>query len=689
MEKLWHQCIITVLCFLTVCQFQQGLAIDCFHNWCSCISHSARCIDNGRRLQYVPRLQWDGEIYRYTFMNNYLTIITNSTFQNISQYALHSLDLTHNQITHISAGAFANLSHLLYLDISDNPITLDELGGAFHSLPVGFEYLYLNKLNISDAWLEDNFLDGLLTKSLTELHLAHNVLTKFNVSHIAKFTMLTLLNLTDNQIAWPEYHKTAKSESLKSLDLSHNELGELPLMCMEHQKPSFPNLQTLNIGYNLIYAISALNVHCLHNLQALTLSGNIIGDIKKFSLLRITKLRQLDISDNKANLTIQGQVFNSNLSFVNLSYSNIRSIETSAFINCKSIEEVDLSGNDLGRMPQYFFRYLFGRAVNTIESFNCSRCGLKQMPRVISEMGRLRILNLNVNSIQTINDNFFDSNNDLRQLYLANNSIKTLSTFVISKSVRKELQFISLENNPFVCNCDLVWLKYWLLSETSKFRNHLNQYTCSNAPFQGKNLVDVSSINDSECYHTRHKFSIVYCVVGTVLICLCFFALGYKLRWNIRYCCLMSKSSASESIPLLSNDVYILYSDENYLWVRYEALAKLEDEGRLKVCFRQRDFNPKIYVVDNVVTNLRRCIKVLAVLSNSFFKDRASQFEMSLVLKRLEGHQGMLVLVFLEDIEDRYMSHALSSLLQTCPTVQWSEKSDRKDAFWEQLLTHL
>lgn len=621
-------------------------------------------------------------------MNNYLTIITNSTFQNISQYALRSLDLRHNQITHISAGAFANLSHLLYLNISDNPIKLDELGGAFHSLPVGFEYLHLNNLNISDARLEDNFLDGLLTKSLTALHLAHNMLTIFNVSHIAKFTMLTLVNLTENQITWPNFHKTAKSKSLKSLDLSHNKLGELPLMCMECHKPSFPNLQTLNIGYNRIYAISAANVRCLHNLQNLTLSGNTISEITKFSLLRITKLRYLDISDNKANLTIQGQVFNSNLSFVNLSYSNIRSIDTSAFIKCRSIKGVDFSGNDLGGMREYFIRYLFGGAVNTIESFICSRCGLKQMPGVFSEMGRLRILNLNVNSIQTINDNFFDNNNELRQLYLANNSIKTLSTFVISNSVRKDLRFISLENNPFVCNCDLVWLKYWLLSETIKFRNHLNQYTCSNAPFQGKNLVDISSIN-KECYGTRHNFSIVYCVVGTVLICLCFFALGYKLRWNIRYCCLMAKSLASESIPLLSNDVYILYSDENYLWVRYEALTKLEDEGRLKVCFRQRDFNPKIHVVDNVVTNLRRCIKVLAVLSNSFFKDRASQFEMSLVLKRLEGHHGMLVLVFLEDIEDRYMSHALSSMLQTCPTVQWSEKSDRKDAFWEQLLTHL
>ncbi|XP_046583558.1 toll-like receptor 2 [Haliotis rubra] len=308
---------------------------------------------------------------------------------------------------------------------------------------------------------------------------------------------------------------------------------------------------------------------------------------------------------------------------------------------------------------------------------------------ISAEMGRLKELHLSENSIQDIQNNFFDSNHHLRKLSLANNSIKTLSRLAFSNSVRKELHHVHLENNPFVCNCDLFWLKYWLLSETTKFSNHLSKYTCSNVPFQGKNLVDITSINGSDCSETRKRFSIVYCIVGTVLICLCFFGLGYRFRWNIRYCCLTYKSSASESIPLLRNDVYILYSDEDYLWVRYEALDKLENEGKQKVCFRQRDFNPKKYVVDNVVTNLRRCRKVIAVLSNSFFKDRASQFEMSLVRKRLERHKEILVLVLLEDIENRYMSHSVNRMMQACLTIKWSEMNDERDAFWEQLLTHV
>ncbi|XP_046583563.1 toll-like receptor 13 [Haliotis rubra] len=690
MEIRWTRCFISVLCLMSVCHFQECLSTDCFHNWCWCKPYKGTCEYNEDRLQYVPRLQWAGDIYRFAFVHNHLKTITNSTFQNISQYTLHLLDLTHNHIAHISAGAFANLTHLLYLNVGDNPIALAELGEAFHSLPGVFEHLYLNRLNISDAGLEGSFLHGLQTKSLTAIHLAQNKLTKFDVTPFVSFKMLTCLNLWHNAIEWKRYHMIPKLESLQTLILDHNNLTEIPIMCVDHpQKPSFPNLKTLTINYNRIYTLVAGNFHCLRSLTKLIMSGNVIRSIKMFSFQRIVGLENLVISHNKANLTIQGQVFNPNLSNLDLSHSNIYYFNTSVFFNCTRIKTINLSGNDFSRGDKYFFRYLLGRAMNTIESFHCKRCGLRQIPSVFSEMGRLKELHLSENSIQDIQNNFFDSNHHLRKLSLANNSIKTLSRLAFSNSVRKELHHVHLENNPFVCNCDLFWLKHWLLSETTKFSNHLSKYTCSNVPFQGKNLVDITSINSSDCSETRKRFSIVYCIAGTVLICLCFFGLGYRFRRNIRYCCLTFKSSASESIPLLRNDVYILYSDEDYLWVRYEALDKLENEGKQKVCFRQRDFNPKKYVVDNVVTNLRRCRKVIAVLSNSFFKDRASQFEMSLVRKRLERHKEMLVLVLLEDIENRYMSHSVNSMMQACLTIKWSEMNDQRDAFWEQLLTHV
>ncbi|XP_067669546.1 toll-like receptor 3 [Haliotis asinina] len=688
MEIRWTPCFISVFCLMSLCHFQECHSVSCFHDWCSCTSHAASCKNNEDRLQYVPRLQWVGDIYRFTFVHNHLKTITNSTFQNISQYTLHLLNLTHNRITHISAGAFANLTHLLYLDVSDNPIALAELGRAFHSLPGVLEYLYLNRLNISDAGLEGNFLSGLQTKSLTGLHLAQNRLTKFDVTPFVAFKMLTVLNLSDNEIEWKRYHMIRKLECLQTLILDHNNLTEIPTMCTEQPKmPSFPNLKTLSMNYNRVYTLVAGNFHCLRNLRHLSMSGNVIRSIKRFSFQGIAGLDTLVISHNKANLTIQGQVFNENLSNLHLSHSNIYYFNTSVFVNCTRIKTLHISGNDFSRTDKYFFRYLFGKTVNTIESFHCKRCGLRQIPSVLSEMGRLKDLHLNENSIQNIQNNFFENNLQLRKLYLANNSIKTLSRLVFSNSVRNALHHVHLENNPFVCNCDLFWLKYWLLSETTKFSNNLSKYRCSNAPFQGKNLVDITSINSSECSESRKQFSIVYCVVGTVLICLCCFGLGYRLRWNIRYCCLTFKSSASESIPLLRNDVYILYSDEDYLWVRYEALDKLETEGRQKVCFRQRDFNPKKYMVDNIVTNLRRCRKVIVVFSNSFFKDRASQFEMSLICKRL--HKDMLVLVLLEEIESRYMSHSLNSMMQNCPTMKWSEMNDERDAFWEQLLTHV
>ena len=68
-------------------------------------------------------------------------------------------------------------------------------------------------------------------------------------------------------------------------------------------------------------------------------------------------------------------------------------------IDCERLEHLDISGNDLGRLPANF---QFGSSRETLKCLNMNKCGYIRMNtlRAVTDLKVLEVLNMDVNSYE-------------------------------------------------------------------------------------------------------------------------------------------------------------------------------------------------------------------------------------------------------------------------------------------------
>lgn len=187
--------------------------------------------------------------------NNKLQEIPKNTFPKL--YELHTIDMAHNEITHISGGVLQNLLSLRYMNLSNN--LLKEINATtFGTLPTILE------INLNENRLRKVSRNALIKlSSLRSITMENNQLTALFEIPIS----LNILNVHNNRISeiapktWPVMN------SLIELNLSNNLLGNK--LCQDSFN-SLMSLRHLNINSNNISKIpeeSFLNLPTLQHLH--------------------------------------------------------------------------------------------------------------------------------------------------------------------------------------------------------------------------------------------------------------------------------------------------------------------------------------------------------------------------------------------------------------------------------------
>ena len=282
---------------------------------------------------------------------------------------------------------------------------------------------------------------------------------------------LEILDLSNNQIAELPYKLFKSQANLKTLKLSRNLLTQLAsetlwgIEKLNHLMldnnlleeindgvfSNFSSLSILDLSNNNLGRIPK-SLRFLRNLKSLDLSHNLITDLEDLSL---SQLWRLDLSGNKIS-NISGKALQEliSLQILDLSDNKIEEVERGAFDFTKLIRAVRLDTNYLTRMDNLFHQLpnltWLNISNNQIEMFDYA-----MVPR------NLLWLDLHKNRIESL-ENYFgiDDGTTLQHIDAGFNRIKTLGPLNVPKSV----EILFLNDN------DITKVADYTFSEKSKLK---------------------------------------------------------------------------------------------------------------------------------------------------------------------------------------------------------------------------
>nr|XP_020455108.1 lumican isoform X2 [Monopterus albus] len=237
------------------------------------------------------------------------------------------LYLQNNQIDEIKPGVFDNVTaELRWLILDNNQITNAKIAKGTIDKLTGLEKLFFSHNNLTEPVIPPS-------KSLDELKMMYNQLSKFPSGLLTDKENLTFINLQHNQLTSDAIAGAFKGpKKLLSLDVSHNKLKKLPAGV-----PS--SLEILYADYNDIDGIGAGYLNKLPSLQYLRISHNKLMDAGiPAGAFNVSSLVELDLSFNKLQSIPE---INEQLEQLYLQANEINKIEMASF--CKYIGPLNYS----------------------------------------------------------------------------------------------------------------------------------------------------------------------------------------------------------------------------------------------------------------------------------------------------------------------------------------------------------
>ncbi|XP_048867356.1 lumican isoform X2 [Brienomyrus brachyistius] len=228
------------------------------------------------------------------------------------------LYLQNNQIEEIKAGVFDNATDLRWLVLDHNQITSSKIAKGSIDKLAKLEKLFFSYNQLTEPV-------GPLAKTLNELKMIENKLTKFPANTLTGLENLTNVDLQGNELSTEALAGAFKGlKSLTSLDVSKNKLKKLPA--------GLPNtLEILYADYNNIDSISSGYLQKLPALKYLRISHNQLANSGlPAGVFNISSLIELDLSFNKLQSIPE---VHENLEQLYLQVNEINKFELSSF--CK------------------------------------------------------------------------------------------------------------------------------------------------------------------------------------------------------------------------------------------------------------------------------------------------------------------------------------------------------------------
>ncbi|CAG0890232.1 unnamed protein product [Darwinula stevensoni] len=265
---------------------------------------------------------------------NNLAELHQEAFSGSKFYALQVLNLSHNRLRGMSADCFKGLKTLEVLDLSHNYLT------ALH--PGIFRGSSIHRMDLSDNRLSS--VPGLaldaLQSTLRVLDLSKNAVQHVDSMSFPCCPGLTRLSLAENRLTTLPDNTFLALPTIVSLDLSRNNLKGNFRELFHY----VGQLKELNLASTRMTEMPILP---LPRLTVLNLSHNFIKDFSQDSVSLLRSLQELDLSFNQLE-RLHGDTWKPlpRLTVLDVSHNPVTALDAKAFANLDRLDRLSLQGLD-------------------------------------------------------------------------------------------------------------------------------------------------------------------------------------------------------------------------------------------------------------------------------------------------------------------------------------------------------
>nr|ARQ14827.1 toll-like recptor 9 [Oncomelania hupensis] len=679
-------------------RYQKDRPIKCDKYFCNCVGNKALCDGSRKKLKYLPQLP--ANIRYFRIMRSDFPYLTRPMMQNLSNFELTGINVTFNNISALSADAFADFPKLLLLDLSGNDIAVPEIRASLVGMASSvLETLSLGVMHID--FLPDDFFDGFFNKTFKKIDLQQNGLKSFNNAVFAPFNMIKRLDLSQNAMVYA--NMTAVTD-IRKLIMEQNLFAFFPDLCL-HRSPTtgevgvfgaFPDLVSLHMTTNPFKTIEpgALRGTCFPHLQKLDISGsslmfiaknNFIADLPRLSTLTMNSMSGLRIYQpttfNSSSLKILNLANNRGLN-----HQVLKSINDT-FKYCPGLETLNID-NTVMDFNEYQMKWLLF-PLQSLRYLKLQKIRSSSLlPGVLPRMSNLKRLVFTGNGM-TVRQlkRALENVTSLKILNVQANNINLLREDTLP--VALNLTSLDISINPFSCNCDIRWFRRWLddVHKNKKLQvvnwpDH-RQYSCATPVAMKRTPLVLYNPTDLEC-----SVYIILGITGGVILALLLVTslFAYRYRWHLRFCIYrLRRRKQYKQIPgetqLHTYDVYLAHSPCDIDWIMADLLPLLEGEHGLKVFLEERDTVPGSVKIDNYTKYMDESERIMLVISDNYNQDNWRQCEFQHILYASIEQLKDIIVVLIGDVQAGRMNADMRRLLTRGTFLLWGNGQQAKDTF--------
>ncbi|XP_071167952.1 toll-like receptor 6 [Mytilus edulis] len=475
-----------------------------------------------------------------------------------------------------------------------------------------------------------------------------------------------------------------KSVALKTFDYSY-----IPVRFKLKEKDFYHQGQDYHVSNNLVYLPRSL--------EKLSMSNIICEDIGRIFYIRQgSNLTYLDISFGYSNNAVLFEVNATNkvetLVLDGHFHWTLHQIELVNFINVKT-----LLWRNAG-LDEFMMRYppddnlkrfiALLRKLRYLERLDISKNSIFNLPEnVFFNNGHLAELSLSNNLFQSIPSQI--TSNNMKSLDLHNNLLSTVDhkTRVWADLMNQQHGlYFRLDGNAFECNCDSLDFIKWI--QETKVKLDTRAYKCT--------LLNGTVITVLEAYEQMHDLfsgcrNSIWLMVSSILIgtgCIMTLLLViYSRRWNIAilFYRIFRKIVEKKYGKNYTFDVFVSYGGDSIPWIKNYFIPKLEDEWKLKICIKDRDFYGGHSFYDAEAESIENSRHVIFLLTPIFKVSRECLFEIDRVKHEISMQNIENIIVISKDITLKDIPEGLTHIWNYVLFIQWPEDCNDHDLTWQKL----